>query len=172
MVSLHENPGEQGEKQQRVAQRIRGDLRAGHYGSEIDDGINVHIVFGRRARIDTRAGGDSPSRCERFASRHGHRGDAPVGKVTGVLPQAFKELTGANALANNTPRSGTQLLQLPIRAEQPVGDSVSAEPTWDAIICGTASIVCSSRSRHRMISATCWMRNNMWTSPPQGKSDD
>lgn len=69
------------------------------YGSEIDDGINVHIIFGM-------AGGTGSGICldTAYLVRKILKDISIVGVHQiigyGILPQAFKDLTGANALAN------------------------------------------------------------------------
>ena len=136
-----------------------------HYGSEIDDGINVHIVFGLGGGTGSALGpAEIPYLVRKILRDMGIVGAHQLIGY-GVLPQAFKDLTGANALAN-----GYAALK------ESTTTATNSRRTTDwrpylvsrlgmRITCATASIAFGSPGRLRMTSATCWMRaTSMWTS--------
>lgn len=69
------------------------------YGSEIDDGINVHIIFGMGGGTGSGVCLDAAYLVRKILKDIGIVGAHQVIGY-GILPQAFKDLTGANALAN------------------------------------------------------------------------
>jgi flagellar biosynthesis chaperone FliJ len=103
-----------------------------HYGSEIDDGINVHIVFGLGGGTGSALGpAEIPYLVRKILRDMGIVGAHQLIGY-GVLPQAFKDLTGANALANGY----AALKELNYYSYQYAPNNplatVFGEPTWDA----------------------------------------
>ena len=103
-----------------------------HYGSEIDDGINVHIVFGLGGGTGSALGpAEIPYLVRKILRDMGIVGAHQVIGY-GVLPQAFKDLAGANALANGY----AALKELNYYSYQYASNNplatVFGEPTWDA----------------------------------------
>jgi len=101
------------------------------HGSEIDDGINVHLVFGM-------AGGTGSGICldTAYLVRKILKDIGIVGAHQiigyGILPQAFKDLTGANALANGYAiLKELNYFSYQYSPGNPLA-SVFGEPVWDA----------------------------------------
>ena len=102
------------------------------YGSEIDDGINVHIVFGLGGGTGSALGpAEIPYLVRKIIRDMGIVGAHQLIGY-GVLPQAFKDLTGANALANGY----AALKELNYHSYQYAPNNplatVFGEPNWDA----------------------------------------
>lgn len=102
------------------------------YGTEIEDGINVHIVFGLGGGTGSALGpAEIPYLVRKILADMGIVGAHQIIGY-GILPQAFKDLTGANALANGY----AALKELNYYSYQHSPDnplaSVFGEPVWEA----------------------------------------
>lgn len=102
------------------------------YGSEIDDGINVHIIFGLGGGTGSALGpAEIPYLVRKILLDMGIVGAHQLIGY-GLLPQAYKELAGANALANGY----AALKELNYYSYQFAPNNrlatVFGEPTWDA----------------------------------------
>lgn len=101
------------------------------YGSEIDDGINVHIIFGMAGGTGSGIFLDTAYLVRKILKDLGISG-AHQYIGYGILPQAFKDLTGTNALANGyAALKELNYFSYKYASNNPLA-SVFGEPTWDA----------------------------------------
>ncbi|MFA5262331.1 MAG: tubulin-like doman-containing protein [Opitutaceae bacterium] len=101
------------------------------YGCEIDDGINVHIIFGMAGGTGSGVFLDTAYLVRKILKDLGISG-AHQYIGYGILPQAFKDLTGTNALANGyAALKELNYFSYKYAATNPLA-SVFGEPTWDA----------------------------------------
>ena len=101
------------------------------HGIEIDDGINVHIIFGMAGGTGSGICLDTAYLVQKVLKDLGIVGSHQIIGY-GILPQAFKDLTGANALANGYAiLKELNYFSYQYAPNNPLA-SVFGEPTWDA----------------------------------------